>query len=423
MKLKGGHLGLCVMILLIGAMIFSSYWVVTRNVSAAPKEIKIACAYPLSGALARNGNMMVQGAKAAMGWVNDNGGIKSLGGAKLVPVIGDTGSTLEGASSAMERLYRDPEIVMTMGSWAGSLTMATTEVSERVGKPHFSISFADTLTTRGLKWGFYVVPPSSAQGELGLGNVLKLARSAGQEVKTAMLIGDNQVSSKGFYDALRKLFPGLGVKIIAEEIWALGTLTDATPVIQKVKSLNPDIVAFMATAISEAQMCLMKKKELEVLTPFVCNGGWAIDPSYRQAGVKALEGMISIMPMYVSKVTPKEWITRSLDQCRKEYSDEPYVSQELGIQPWQLVPIMAEVLERAGSTDPQKIWEAARKMDIHDVMSTKMIAGQGMAFEDNGRIAKKYWEVVLVQWQGGTPYTIFPPRHALSKAIWVLKKK
>jgi len=390
---------------------------------AKPKEIKIAVVYPLSGALARNGNMMVQGAKAAMGWVNDNGGIKSLGGARLVPVIGDTGSTLEGASSAMERLYRDPEIVMTMGSWASSLTMATTEVSERVGKPHFSISFADALTARGLKWSFYVVPPSSAQGELGLANILKLARSAGQEVKTAMLIGDNQAASRAFYDAVRKLFPGLGVKIIGEEIWALGTLTDATPVIQKVKATNPDIAVFMATAISEAQMCLMKKKELDVSTPFVCNGGWAIDPSYRQAGVKALEGMISIMPMYVSKVTPQEWVTRSLDQCRKEYSNEPYVSQELGIQPWQLVPIMAEVLERAGSTDPKKIWEAARKMDIHDVMATRMIAGQGMAFDDNGRIAKKYWEVVLVQWQGDTPYTIFPPRHALAKAIWVVPKK
>ncbi len=44
-----------------------------------------------------------------MGWVNDNGGIKSLGGAKLVPVVGDCGSTVEGTASAMERICRDPE--------------------------------------------------------------------------------------------------------------------------------------------------------------------------------------------------------------------------------------------------------------------------------------------------------------------------
>ncbi len=108
MRLKRNHLGLYVVILLVGTMIFGSYSVVTRNASAAAKEIKIAVLYPLSGARARNGNLMVQGAKAAMGWVNDNGGIKSLGGAKLVPVIADTGSSVEGVASTTERVCRDP---------------------------------------------------------------------------------------------------------------------------------------------------------------------------------------------------------------------------------------------------------------------------------------------------------------------------
>ena len=40
----------------------------------------------------------------------------------------------------------------------------------------------------------------------------------------------------------------------------MGTLTDASAVIQKVKSQKPDIVIFMATAIPEAQICLMKRR-------------------------------------------------------------------------------------------------------------------------------------------------------------------
>jgi branched-chain amino acid transport system substrate-binding protein len=388
---------------------------------AKPKEIKIAVVYPLSGALARNGNLVVQGAKAAVGWVNDNGGIKSLGGAKLVPVIVDSTSTVEGAASAMERVCRDPGIVMAMGCWASSLTMAATEVTERLGMPHFNIGYADTLTERGFKWGFYVVPPSSAQAELGLGNLINLAKSAGQVVKTAMLVGDNQAASKGFYDAVRKLFPGMEVKIVGEEIWAMGTLTDATPVMQKVKTTNPDIVVFMATAISEAQMCLMKKKELGINIPFICNGGWMADPSYRQVGAETLEGMIGIMPIFPNKDTPQEWIKRSLEQCKKEYSDEPWMGQELGWA-WRMIPIMAEILERARSTDHQALWEAGRKMDVQDIMATKHIACQGIAFDKNGRIAKKYQDVVLVQWQGGIPRTVYPANIALAKPIWVIKK-
>jgi hypothetical protein len=48
MKLGRGRSGLCVMILLIGMMVFAGYLVVTRNVTAAPKDIKIALVYPLS---------------------------------------------------------------------------------------------------------------------------------------------------------------------------------------------------------------------------------------------------------------------------------------------------------------------------------------------------------------------------------------
>ena len=408
------------MILLSGMLIFAGYSIATRNVSAAPKDIKIAFVYPLSGALARNGNLMVQGGKAAIGWVNDNGGIKSLGGAKLVPVIADTGASVEGAASATERVCRDPEIAMIMGCWASSFTMSATEIAERLGIPQFTISFADPLTTRGFKWGFYVVPPSSAQAEMGVANVIGLARSAKQVVKTAMLVGDNQAASKGFYDAVRKLFPSMDIKIIGEEIWAMGTLTDATPVMQKVKTTKPDIVVFMATAISEAQMCLMKKKELGITTPFICNGGWAADPSFQQVGAQVLEGMITISPLFPTKVTPQDWITRAINQCAKEYSKEPYVGQELGY-PWGLIPIMAEVLERAGSTDRKVIRDTASKLDIHDVPATRYCPKQGMAFDETGRVAKKYQGVMLVQWQGGVPKTVYPPDLALAKPMWVVK--
>ena len=420
MRGKTGHLGFWILVFIgVIAIVCGFFEIPSNRVGAAVKEIKIAVVYPLSGALARNGNLMVQGAKAAIGWVNDNGGIKSLGGAKLVPVVADTGSTVEGAASATERVCRDSGIAMVMGCWASSLTMSATEITERLNIPQFTISYSDQLTARGFKWGFYVVPPSSAQGELGVANVIGLARSAGQVVKTAMLVGDNQASSKGYYDAVRKLFPGLGIKIIGEEIWAMGTLTDATPVMQKVKTTKPDIVAFMATAISEAQMCLMKKKELGISTPFVCNGGWAADPSFQQIGAQILEGMITITPLFPNKLTPPDWITRSLDQCRKEYSKEPYVGQELGY-PWGMIPIMAEALEKAGSSDRKKIWEAARKMEISNIPATRYCPKLGISFDENGRIAKKYQDVMLVQWQSGVPKTVFPTELALAKPTWVV---
>jgi branched-chain amino acid transport system substrate-binding protein len=385
--------------------------------SAAVPDLKIAVVYPLSGAFSRNGNLTLQGVKAAMAWVNDNGGIKSLGGAKLVPVVADSGSTVEGAANAMARVCGDSEILMACGCWASSLTLAATEVTERAGIPHFSISSADALHERGFKWGFYVSPPMSVYGELGLSNVLKLAREAGKTAKTAMIVGDNGASSRMFYDSAKKYFATAGIKVLGEETWPTGSLTDATPVMQKIRRLNPDIVPFSSLAISETQMCVMKRKELGIKAPFMYSGGYGADPSLRQIGADFLEGNICYAAFFPHKLMPKDWIDRSLAQCRKEYSDEPWMGQELGF-PWTMIPIMAAILEKAGSRDRQAILRAGRELDIHDVSATRALPKQGIAFDSTGRIQKKYQNLIVVQWQKGTPVTVYPPELALAKPVW-----
>ena len=338
----------------------------------------------------------------------------------LVPVIADTGSTVEGVASATERVCRDPDILMVLGSWASSFTLSSTEITERLGIPQFSISYSDELTKRGFKWGFYCSPPSTVQADLGLATVLKLGRNAGQNIKSAMFVGDNQASSTSFYAACRERFGPMGVSVAGEETWPMGSLSDATAVMQKVKGANPDIVIFSATAIAECQMVLMKKKEFGVKTPFVGNGGWIADPTFQQIGAEAMNGTITICAYFPNKVTPDEWLKRSLEQCAKEYSKEPYVSETLGY-PWAMVPVMAEILEKAGSRDRQVIWQTAHKIDIQGEMCTRYYPKQSIAFDETGRIARKYQEVTLVQWQGGVPKTVYPPAVAVANPIWVYK--
>ena len=95
MKEKRRRVGTSVWVSVVVAALFWGVFCVGGEAqAAAPRTIKIAAVYSLSGPFSRNGTLAVQGMKAAMGWVNDNGGIKSLGGAKLVPVIGDAASNV-----------------------------------------------------------------------------------------------------------------------------------------------------------------------------------------------------------------------------------------------------------------------------------------------------------------------------------------
>jgi hypothetical protein len=44
-----------------------------------------------------------------------------------------------------------------------------------------------------------------------------------------------------------------------------------------------------------------------------------------------------------------------------------------------------------------------------------------MAFDETGRIAMKYRDCLIVQWQGGKPYPVYPAHLALAKPIWGAK--
>ena len=418
--------GAVVLVTIVGMAIAITF---PMRVEAQPKPIKIAIIEPLSGALSRNGNLGLQGAKGIVKWINDQGGIKSMGGRKLQLVWADSSSATESAATAMERLIRDPEVVLATDGWASSFEMSSTEVTERAQVLQFNTGFSDALSTRGFKWGFYVSPPAMEQGRIGLKNVIDLARGHGQVIKTAMIVGDNQAAGRAFYDACRALLPPMGVTIISEEVYAMGTLTDATAIVQKVKAKNPDVVMFFASAISECQMILMKKKEMGINIPFIGNGGWACDPSFAAVGAETLEGFTTFTPCFPNKKTPQVWLDYLMAQSKAEYSDEAYPAQEL-CWPLTMYPIIATGLEQAGTLDRHKLWEVFRKMDLppgNTVLGGlnpgAMLAGQAVAFDETGRIAKKYQNVVVVQWQSGRPKTIWPPDLAMASPLWKFEKK
>ncbi len=71
---------------------------------AAGAPIKIGVLQPLTGALAFDGAQGKLGADSRIKPINDAGGIKSLGGAKLEMVVGDARSTPDGGAQEVERM-------------------------------------------------------------------------------------------------------------------------------------------------------------------------------------------------------------------------------------------------------------------------------------------------------------------------------
>jgi len=97
----------------------------------AAEDLKIALVVPLSGRWARQGQLKKMGAEMAIAEINAQGGIKSLGGAKIVLREADAGDSVEKAVSAAQRALTREKISAGIGSWLSSFTLGVTAVGQR----------------------------------------------------------------------------------------------------------------------------------------------------------------------------------------------------------------------------------------------------------------------------------------------------
>src|SRR5260370_17437458 len=118
---------------------------------------------------------MRMGAEMGIEHINAQGGIKSLGGAKLKLVVIDCGDTTEKAKNAAQRMVaQETDLVAATGSYLSSFTLAVTEVTERAQLPVLTLSYSDLLTDRGFKFIFQPAPPPALPPQLRLPALITL---------------------------------------------------------------------------------------------------------------------------------------------------------------------------------------------------------------------------------------------------------
>ena len=118
--------------------------------AADAETVSVGLIAPMSGIYARPGQVMRMGAEMAVKDINEQGGVKALGGAKLKLVIVDSGDSTEKAKSSAQRMVADyPELVVGTGAYLSSFTLAVTEVTERARLPMLTLSYSDQITDRG----------------------------------------------------------------------------------------------------------------------------------------------------------------------------------------------------------------------------------------------------------------------------------
>ena len=399
--------------LALGALASPGFGILSAR--AQEKSVRMAMIAPLSGPWARQGQLLRQGADMAIDEINRGGGIKSLGGAKFELVAADAGDSTEKAKNAAQRLLAEqPDLIGGFGSWLSSFTLAVTEVTERAQLPWLTLSYSDAITNRGFKFIFQTSPTADWQAAQTLPTTLDLAEKAtGKRPKTLAILQDNTASPVSFGKYLRE-GGGLekaGLKPIVDETFT-PPLSDATPLVSKIRSARPDFVLMLSSAMPDVKLILEKLDEFKLARgkiPLIGNGAPYGSPELLTTiGPELLEGFLFSVANW-----PFKGQEAFLDAFKKR-TGEPFATQD-ALCGYGHTWILKEALEAAGAADKLKVVDAIRKMNLTEGPAARSFPGP-IKFDDKGR--RENVPMIFAQWQKGVPITVFPEDLAMAKAFW-----
>ena len=142
--------------------------------------VKLGLLHPVTGALSYSGQQGRIGATMAVEEINAEGGIKSLNGAKIEPVLGDAQSTPDGGTAEVEKM-NSAEVPCIVGGYASSICLAVSQAAARYELPYVvDVGVADSIVTRGLKNTFRFGPGFGVIAKTALDNLTLHQRSRRQ---------------------------------------------------------------------------------------------------------------------------------------------------------------------------------------------------------------------------------------------------
>jgi len=381
----------------------------------AQDAVKVGLIVPLSGPWARQGQVMRIGAEMAVEHINAQGGVEALGGAPLELVVFDAGDSVERAKNAAQRMVaEEPNLIGVTGSYLSSFTLAVSEVTERAELPMVTLSYSDLITGRGFNYIFQTSPTGVVQASSALPILMGLAESAsGERPQRIGFVMDSTAASVAFVKPIREgdSLAELGLDLVVDEVFT-PPLSNATPLIQRVRATRPELFLLLPTAVSDAKLLLEKMNEFGLgrgRLPTVSNGSAMGDPDLRaNMNPELLEGVMSIVA---------NWSVRGQEDIIAEFverSGEPWLTQN-PLCAYGHVWILKTALELAGQADRGAVAQALRNMDISDGPA-RFFPGGRIRFDEFGRRIDT--ELLVVQWQDGVPITVYPSHAAFASPIW-----
>mgnify|MGYP000845279235 FL=1 len=375
-------------------------------------EVVIGVLHPLTGPVAQIGLDSIAALKTAVEIVNEDinldmpfakgKGLPGLKGAKVRLVVSDHQGKPEIGQGEAERLINNEKVHALFGAYFSAVTATTSLVADRAGIPYVNgASTAPNLTDRGLKYFFRVTPHDGEFTQVMYDFMADLQKKKNIKLSSVSILHEDSLWGTDSGTTQEKFAKDKSYKV-ADKIAYNAKATSLTSEVQKLKASNADVL-LPSSYTSDAFLFLKTAKELDYNPKILLaqNAGYT-DPSFISTMGKDAEGVITRSP-YNADLAKKIPNLAKVNELFKKHSNGRDLS-DVPARAFTGFMALANAINNAGSTDPEKIRQALVDLDMSS--DSLIVPYRGIKFGADGQNEKT--RGILMQVQGGKYCTVYP---------------
>lgn len=386
---------------------------------AAPKPVRIGAIYPLTGALASTGADIKTAIEMAVDIVNNpypdlktlplaaGSGLPRLGGAKLEVVFADSQGKPDVGLADAQRLIDEQGVVALTGAYQSNVTATCSRVAEQRGIPYLNgESSSPSLTERGYKWFFRTSP----NDETFIENMMQFLDTVTKvPTRRIAVVYENTDFGVNTSKAVDKFAAKYKRQVIAGIAYSAGT-PSVTAEVAKLAGAKPDVAIF-ASYTSDALLFVRTMRETKYAPPLLlANDAGFIDSAFiQQAGPQA-QGVLT-RDVWATDIAARRPMLKRLNDMYRARAGKDLNGNNARSMTGVLV--LADAINRAGSTDP----EAIRKALVDTNLGEDQVAmpWAGVKFDADGQNTKG--SGLILQLEGPGYQTVWPERYKHDAAL------
>lgn len=390
-------------------------------INKTEEQINVGAIYPFSGSWAATGADIKNGIMLAADIINNeydldmplagSKGIPSLNGTQVNIVFGDSqGSPATGKAEA-ERLIDEENVVALMGCYQSAVTVDVSLAAEEKGIPFLTaMSSAPSLTARGLHWFFRSAPDD----DTFFGNFFQFLRdieSRGKDVGKIGIVNENSLWGSEFAEFGKQYAVEYGFPI-AEAVSYSANTTDVTGEVQMLKDADINVV-MQASYVNDAVLYMRTYKQMDFNPDAIlADDGGFVEPGFLETLGDDGNYILTRATWSADLADVKPLVGDVNQMFRERYGMD---MNDNSARAFTGVIVLADAINRAGSTAPEEIREALLQTNIPG--DNLIMPWDGVSF-DRETHQNTMAKGIICQVIDRKYYTVWPWNLATKELIW-----